>query len=82
MEIVTKAEDLSIPTRHTSTEVFTTVEPLITHTPRWMAELMGYEGLWPLGGVLKIDLKNLRNNYGNYECGEVISCWNSLWMVM
>ena len=23
-----------------------------------MAELMGYEGLWPLGGVLKIDLKN------------------------
>ncbi|KAF8227704.1 hypothetical protein L208DRAFT_1295270, partial [Tricholoma matsutake] len=23
-----------------------TVEPLITHTPRWMAQGMGYEGLW------------------------------------
>jgi hypothetical protein len=33
---------------------------------------MGYEGLWPLRGVLKIDLKNCRNNYGNYECGELI----------
>jgi len=49
-----------------------TVEPLITHTPRWMAELMGYEGLWPLRGVPKIDLKIHQNNYGNYECRDLI----------
>jgi hypothetical protein len=35
----------------------TTVEPLITHTPRWTAQGMGYEGLWVSRGMLKIDLK-------------------------
>jgi hypothetical protein len=43
---------------------YSTVEPLITHTPRWMAQGMGYEGLWPLGGVLRIDSENHRKNYG------------------
>ena len=29
---------------HTQGEI--TVEPLITHTPRWTAQGMGYEGSW------------------------------------
>ena len=31
-----------------------TVEPLINHTPRWMAQGMGYQRLWLWGGRLKI----------------------------
>jgi len=27
-----------------------TVEPLISHTPRWIARAMGYERLWVLRG--------------------------------
>ena len=27
-----------------------TVEPLLTHTPRWMARAMGYGGLWVMRG--------------------------------
>jgi len=29
-----------------------TVEPLISHTPRWIARAMGYERLWVLRGQL------------------------------
>ena len=35
-----------------------TVEPLLTHTPRWTARAMGYEGLWANRGMVKIDSKN------------------------
>ena len=28
-----------------------TVEPLLTHTPRWMARAMGYGGLWVMRGM-------------------------------
>jgi hypothetical protein len=41
-----------------------TVEPLITHTSRWTAESMGYEGLWIVRGVLKIDSKNHKKIIG------------------
>ena len=27
-----------------------TVEPALTHTPRWMAQAMGYERLWAIAG--------------------------------
>ncbi|KAF8811548.1 hypothetical protein BYT27DRAFT_7221402 [Phlegmacium glaucopus] len=35
-----------------------TVEPVITHTPRWMAQAMGYYRLWVWRGMLKIGSKN------------------------
>jgi len=31
-----------------------TVGPLITHTPRWTAQAMGFQGLWVYGGGKKI----------------------------
>ena len=34
-----------------------TVRPLITHTPWWMAQAMGYYRLWVLKGMLKIESK-------------------------
>ena len=34
-----------------------TVEPLLTHTPPLQIRAMGYEGLWPIRVVLKIDKK-------------------------
>ncbi|KAH9484772.1 hypothetical protein JR316_0001674 [Psilocybe cubensis] len=34
-----------------------TVEPLLTHTSRWTAQGMGYQGLWVSGGMLKTGLK-------------------------
>ena len=43
-----------------------TVEPLITHTPRWTAQTMPYEGLWLYRGRLKIDLK-IRSKNGGRE---------------
>jgi len=41
-----------------------TVEPVITHTPRWMAEAMGYYGSWLSRGGLKIDLKAIAKFLG------------------
>jgi hypothetical protein len=35
-----------------------TVEPVITHTPQWMAQAMGYYRLWAWRGMLKIGSKN------------------------
>ncbi|KAF8232561.1 hypothetical protein L208DRAFT_1397199 [Tricholoma matsutake] len=35
----------------------TTVDSLITHTPRWTLQAMGYEGVWGLRMVLKIGPK-------------------------
>ena len=28
----------------------TTVEPLLTHTPRWMAQAIGYKRIWGMKG--------------------------------
>jgi hypothetical protein len=39
-----------------------TVEPVITHTPRWMVGAMGYYRLWVLMGMLKIDSKKSRKD--------------------
>ena len=33
--------------------LLSTVEPLLTHTPRWTARAMGYEGLWANRGMVK-----------------------------
>ena len=38
--------------------IISTVEPLVTHTPRWTAQGMRYEGLCIWRGMLKIGLKN------------------------
>jgi len=35
----------------------TTVDSLLTHTCRWTAQTMGYEGSWALRGMLKIENK-------------------------
>ena len=35
-----------------------TVETVITNTPRWMAQGMGYDRLCVTRGMLKIDAKN------------------------
>ena len=32
-----------------------TVEPLLTHTPRWTARAMGYERLWANRGMVKFE---------------------------
>jgi hypothetical protein len=34
-----------------------TVDSLMTHTPRWTPQAMGYEGVWGLRNVLKIGPK-------------------------
>ena len=39
-----------------------TVEPLITHTPRWSPKCMGFQGLWVWRGMLKIDSKKSPKN--------------------
>ena len=44
-------------------QVFT-VEPVITHTPWWMAEAMGYYRSWLSRGGLKIDLKAIAKFLG------------------
>ena len=41
-----------------------TVEPVITHTPQWMAEAMGYYRSWLSRGGLKIDLKAIAKFLG------------------
>ena len=41
-----------------------TVEPVITHTPRWMAQAMGYYRSWLSRGGLKIDLKAIAKFLG------------------
>ena len=38
--------------------VTATVEPVLTHTSRWKAWAMGYEGLWVNTGLLKISSIN------------------------
>jgi hypothetical protein len=38
----------------------TTVDSLLTHTLRWTPRAMGFEGVWGLRIVLKIDTKNLQ----------------------
>jgi hypothetical protein len=42
-----------------------TVELLITHTPPWMAQAMGYYRLWVSKGVLKIESKKSPKNRKN-----------------
>ena len=44
-----------------------TVEPLLTHTPRWSPKCMGYQGLWVRRGMLKIDSKNPKKIPKNTE---------------
>jgi hypothetical protein len=41
-----------------------TVEPVLTHTPRWMAQAMGYYRLWLSRGGLKIDSKAIAKLLG------------------
>jgi hypothetical protein len=35
------------------------VETLITHTPRWTAQAMGYKRVWLDRSILKIDSENI-----------------------
>ena len=44
-----------------------TVEPLLTHTPRWSPKSMGYQGLWVRRGMLKIDSNNSQKNTKNVK---------------
>jgi hypothetical protein len=44
-----------------------TVDSLITHTPRWTAQGMGYEGVWALRAEPKISFKKLRKNQKKLE---------------
>jgi hypothetical protein len=39
-----------------------TVELVLTHTTRWTVHAMGYQGVWALGGRLKIQLKKFGKN--------------------
>jgi len=41
----------------------TTVRPLITHTPRWTAQAMGFQGLWVYGGGKKISAHESQENF-------------------
>ena len=44
-----------------------TVNSLITHTPRWTAQGMGYEGVWALRAGPKMTFEKLRKNQDNSE---------------
>ena len=44
-----------------------TVEPFLTHTPRWSPKCMGYQGLWVRRGMPKIDSKNPKKIPKNTE---------------
>ena len=49
-----------------------TVEPLLTHTPWWMARAMGYGGLWVMRGM----------GYEGVDCIRYLSLstiWHSEW---
>ena len=53
-----------------SINVFT-VDSLLTHILRWMPRAMGFEGVWGLRIVLKIDTKIFQKNY---HCTKVVLC--------
>jgi len=40
-----------------------TVGPLITHTPWWTAQTMGFQGLWVYGGGKKISTHESHENF-------------------
>jgi hypothetical protein len=53
-----------------------TVKPLLTHTPQWTAQAMGYQGLWVVRVTPKIDLKNCEKSWKTQEksthrCGQI-----------
>ena len=55
----TKFTDFEFSTENNVIGLFlATVETVITHTPRWMAQAMGYYRLWVWRGMLKIGSKN------------------------